>query len=92
MQVIRIGQQAMIFTLEEATRIRDLFQNPLYEDETSEEAEFREKMFTNFKEYVKNTRAEESSFQKAQRAPVPAHPLPIDTPYVPPNWDDDIPF
>lgn len=81
MHVLRVGEQAIIFTLEEIQRLHDLFQNPIYDDETAEENEFRERMYAGFKTYLKNSKQELSSRQRAAPPIVEFD-----------NYDDDIPF
>lgn len=52
MQLIRVNQTVLALTEEEASRLRVFFQNPIYDDESKEEARWRNKMFEIFKEYT----------------------------------------
>jgi hypothetical protein len=77
MQVLRVGEQCIIFTMDELQKLHDLFQNPIYDDETAEEQNFREHMFKGFNECWRNSKRELSLRQK-----------PVAQPFI----DDDIPF
>jgi hypothetical protein len=52
MMSLKAGQMAIMPTKDEAEWLRDLCQNPIYDDETAVEARNRGKWFEILKEYV----------------------------------------